>query len=219
MSGSNVKNHAVGECKRCLVRRRSALSAEMICDPCFRKEPKQKCSVCGTEKRFVADGGGVCPVCIRRRTAATNIECAKCGKGKPPAKPGGAYCKRCQKKVNYGNGTCSGCGKDKPYFMHKTKKLCNACARKYYAPNRLRRYVETVIIPSEYNLSLFRRFVELINWEKVTKRVHDRVRRFGNFLQTHKFRRPAYMGGDPYFEIRLNRGEASGCSFVSRSTW
>lgn len=73
---------------------------------------------------------------------------------------------------------------------HKTKKLCNACARKYYAPNRLRRYVETVSIPSEYNLSLFHRFVELINWEKVTKRVHDRVRRFGNFLQTHKFEGP-----------------------------
>ncbi len=189
MSGSNVRNHAVGDCKRCFIRRRSALSTEMICHPCYIKEPKAKCTVCGIEKRFVTDGGGVCPECIRRTTAPADIKCARCGKKKPPAKPGGEYCKPCQKKVNFGSGICSGCRQNKPY-QHKTDRLCNSCTLNRYAPKRLRRYLETVSISSEYNLSLFLRLTGLINWEKVNRRVYDRFRRFGRFLQSHKFEGP-----------------------------
>lgn len=189
MSGSKVRNHAVGECKRCLMRRRSRLSAEMICRPCYEKEPKAKCTACGKEKRFVTDGGGVCPECIRRTTPPADIECARCGKKKPPAKRSGEYCKPCQKKVNFGSGICSGCRKDKQY-KHKTDRLCYGCAWNRYAPKRLRRYVETVSISSEYNLSLFHRLTGLINWEKVNRHVYKRFRRFGRFLQSHKFEGP-----------------------------
>jgi len=31
----------------------------MICESCFVKEPKSRCLVCGKEKRFVIEGGGI----------------------------------------------------------------------------------------------------------------------------------------------------------------
>lgn len=99
------------------------------------------------------------------------------------------YCKPCQKKVNFGSGICSRCGKDKPY-LQKTDRLCNSCNLNRYLPKQLRRYVETVIISSEYNLSLFQRLTALINWEKVDVHVYNRFLRFGRFLQSHKFESP-----------------------------
>ena len=189
MNKANGRNHTVGECIRCLILRRSALATRTICEPCFRKEPKSRCLVCGREKRFVIDGGGVCPDCVRRKTQLAEIECARCGKRKPPANQLGKYCEFCQGRVNFGSGICSGCGKDKPY-IRKAKKLCNNCTLTLYAPNRLKRFIETITIPNEYNRSLFQHLVGLIDWAKVNNPVYARYKAFGRFLQRHEFAGP-----------------------------
>jgi len=189
LNKSNHRNRAVGECIRCLIVRRSFLAAKMICHPCFIKEQKNRCLVCGKEKRFVIDGGGVCPDCIRRNTGVTEIECVRCGKRKPPANQLGKYCEFCQGRVNFGRGICSGCGKDKPY-IRKTKKLCNNCTLTLYAPNRLKRFIETTRMSNEYNRSLFQHLVELIDWDRVNNQVLSRYKEFGRFLQRHEFAGP-----------------------------
>src|ERR1700682_5661636 len=115
LSQSHTGKRPVAKCKRCRQRRKTVLLGEMICEVCHRKEPKATCCVCGKEKRFVKDGAGLCPLCIRRALLLTEIECARCGRSKPVAKPYGAYCQDCQRIVNCGEGRCSRCGKDKPY--------------------------------------------------------------------------------------------------------
>ena len=189
MSGSTVKTPAIGECKRCLLRRKSVVSAKMICATCYLKEPKDKCTVCGKEKRFVMDGGGVCPTCIRRSTSPADIECTRCGKKKPPARRGGECCKLCDQKVSFGSGICSGCGKHKPY-KHKGDRLCQMCKGRRYAPRLLRSLLRRVRISNKYNDNLFRRLTEVINWENVDHNTYSRLYRFGRFLQGHTFEGP-----------------------------
>lgn len=161
----------------------------MICATCYLKEPKDTCTVCAKEKRFVMDGGGVCPKCIRRSTPPADIECTRCGEKKPPAKRGGEYCKPCQKKVSFGSGICSGCGKHKPY-KHKRDRLCHMCKSHRYAPIHLRSFLKRVRILNKYNDSLFRRLTEMINWEKVDHNAYCRLYSFGRFLQEHTFDGP-----------------------------
>lgn len=188
MSKAQIRIRPIVECKRCRKRRRTLLLGVMICPSCFNAEPKANCSSCGMEKRFVTDGGGVCPTCIRR-TAPTEIECVGCGKKKRPIKRGGKYCGPCQNRVRRGRGTCSSCKKDRPY-IHMTKKLCSRCVLNHWAPSRLRRYVETVNISHEYNLTLFRHLTGLIKWETVNEEKRSQLYDFGKFLQIHKFEEP-----------------------------
>jgi hypothetical protein len=189
LSDSTVKTPAIGECKCCLRRRKSVVSATMICTTCYLKEPKDKCTVCGKEKRFVMDGGGVCPKCIRRSASPADIECTRCGEKKTPAKRGGEYCKPCQKKISFGSGICSGCGKHKPY-EHKRDRLCLMCKKNRYAPRLLRSFLLRVRISNKYNDRLFRWLTEMINWEKVDHNTYSRLVRFGRFLQGHTFEGP-----------------------------
>jgi len=188
VSKGKIRIRPIVECKRCRKRRRTLLLGEMICPSCFKAEPKANCNICGLAKRFVTDGNGVCPTCIRR-TSTTEIECAGCGKKKRPAKRGGKYCGPCQNRVRRGRGICSSCKKDRPY-IHIAKKLCSRCALNYWAPSRLRRYVETVSISHEYNRTLFRHLTGVINWETVNEEVRRQLYDFGKFLQCHKFEEP-----------------------------
>ena len=192
MSKAQIKIRPIVECKRCQRRKITVLLGDRICPTCYQAEPKANCSICGLEKRFVTDGGGVCPKCIER-TSPTEIECAGCGKKKRPAKRFGTYCKPCQIRVKCGSGICSSCKKDGQYRPY-TNKLCNKCALNYWAPSRLRRYVETVSISDEYNLTLFRHLTGLINWETVNEEVHIQLYDFGKFLQCHKFEEPLTLG-------------------------
>ena len=43
----------------------TVLLGEMICPTCYQAEPKTRCSICGLEKRFVADGGGTAHSALR----------------------------------------------------------------------------------------------------------------------------------------------------------
>jgi hypothetical protein len=49
-------------------------------------------------------------------------------------------------------------------------------------------------ITNEYNLTLFRRLVELINWATVNERTWNRFHEFGLFLQSHQFDEPLTWG-------------------------
>ena len=60
----------------------------------------------------------------------------------------------------------------------------------YWAPSRLRRYVETVSISDEYNRTLFRHLTGLINWETVKEAERSQFYEFGKFLQCYKFEEP-----------------------------
>ena len=71
-----------------------------------------------------------------------------------------------------------------------TKKLCSRCVLNHWAPSRLRRYVETVNISHEYNLTLFRHLTGLIKWETVNEEKRSQLYDFGKFLQIHKFEEP-----------------------------
>lgn len=71
-----------------------------------------------------------------------------------------------------------------------TKKLCSRCVLNHWAPSRLRRYVETVNISHEYNLTLFHHLTGLINWETVNEEKRSQLYDFGKFLQCHKFEEP-----------------------------
>lgn len=185
MSRSDGKNWAIGECMRCRVRRKSFLSTKMICESCFKKEPKSSCLVCGKEKRFVIEGGGVCPACTRRNTQPTEIECTRCGKKRSPANRLGQYCERCLTRINFGGGICSGCGKDRQYYQ-KAKKLCSSCTANLSAPTRLRTLIETISISNEYNRSLFQLLAGLIEWQKSNENMYVRLKAFGRFLQRHE---------------------------------
>ena len=191
MSQSHTGKRPVVKCKRCRQRRKTVLLGEMICEVCHRKEPKATCGVCGKEKRFVKDG--LCPLCVRRAILLTKIECARCGRSKPVAKPYGAYCQDCQRIVNCGEGRCSRCGKDKPY-VHRKDKICRRCNLNRHAPKRLQRYLETVRITNEYNLTLFRHLAGLINWATVNERTWNRFHEFAVFLQSHQFDGPLTWG-------------------------
>lgn len=183
-----IRIRPIVECKRCRRRKMTVLLGEMICPTCYQAEPRAQCSICGLEKRFVTDGGGVCPKCIQR-TSPTEIECARCGKKKQPAKRGGKYCRPCQERLKCGRGICSSCKKDRQY-RHPGNKLCNRCALNYWAPSRLRKYVETASISDEYNRTLFRHLTGLINWETVNEELRVKLYDFGKFLQCHKFEEP-----------------------------
>jgi hypothetical protein len=74
------------------------------------------------------------------------------------------------------------------------KKLCYRCALNHWAPNRLRRYVETVSISHEYNLTLFRHLTGLINWKLVNEENRIQFCDLGKFLQCHKFEEPLTWG-------------------------
>ena len=180
-------------CTRCHQMRRTVLLCVMICGECRRKEPKANCSVCGRFRRFLTDGSGICPDCVRRATLPATIECTKCGKVKPPAKVNGKYCAQCQKRVNRGVGMCSCCEKEKPY-VHKEDKLCSLCNLNRHAGKRLKKFIDTVVIPNEYSLRLFQCLVATINWETVNENVYFRVRSFGKFLQRHHFASPLTWG-------------------------
>lgn len=130
----------------------------------------------------------MCPKCIRT-SRAIEIECAGCGKKKRPGKRGGKYCAPCQARVSCGRGICSNCKKDRLY-RHRVNKLCKSCTLNYWAPNRLRKYVERVSISHEYNRTLFSRLTELINWETVDEEERSQLYEFGKFLQSHKFEEP-----------------------------
>ena len=136
------------------------------------------------------------------------VECAQSALGEPhlarlnvpgagrkngQRKRGGKYCKPCQRRVRCGRGKCSSCKKDRPY-IHMAKKLCYRCALNHWAPNRLRRYVETVSISHEYNLTLFRHLTGLINWKMVNEEDRSQFCEFGKFLQCHKFEEPLTWG-------------------------
>lgn len=211
LSKTKTRIRPIGECKRCSKQRVIVLSTVMICQPCYKIEPKAYCGVCGWEKRFVTDGAGICPDCIKRiskrDSRPTEIECAKCGKTKPPAKPDGDYCKLCQRNLDYGHGRCSGCGKDKPY-RNKRDNLCGWCYVNRLAPRSLRRYLERVSITNEYNLTLFRHLTALINWERVNEEDRLRFSDFGKFLQSHQFEGPLSWASI----LKLN-SELSGAKF------
>jgi hypothetical protein len=179
----------MAECSRCRKLRRTVLPWEMICQNCHRNEPKSKCGVCGKERRFVVESAGVCHECVMRAARRTEIECAKCGKSKPPSRLYGDYCSVCQWKVNCGKGTCSACGKDKAY-AHKEYQLCRQCNLNRLARRRIQRYVETVSITNKYSLTLFHHFIGLINCERVNEVTRLRVYEFGGFLQNHQFNGP-----------------------------
>ena len=206
MSKPKIKIRPIVECKRCRKSRPTLLLWVMICESCYLNEPKTNCGVCGKEKRFVTDGGGICPKCTRA-SVPTEIECAGCGKKKRPAKRGGKYCKQCQMRVNFGRGVCSGCTRDQNY-THKTKRLCGRCALNHWAPNRLRTFIETIRISDEYNLALFRHLTGLINWKSVNEEDRFQIYDFGRFLQSHKFEEPLSWGS-----IRKLRTALSGASF------
>lgn len=184
----------------------------MICDSCYRNEPKSKCGVCGKEKRFVVEGAGVCPRCVMRVARRTEIECAKCRKSKPSAKLYGNYCSLCQWKINCGKGRCLGCDKDKAY-VHQKFKLCRHCNLNRIAPRRMQGYVETFSISNEYNLSLFHYVIGLINCERVNEETRLRVQEFDTFLQGHQFNGPltwesiaeliTTLAGKKYARVRL----------------
>ena len=84
---------------------------------------------------------------------------------------------------------CSSCKKDRPY-IHMAKKLCSRCVLNHWAPSRLRRYVETVSISHEYNLTLFRHLSERIDWELINEDKRSQLYDFGKFLQCHKVEEP-----------------------------
>lgn len=179
----------MAECDRCHQMLRTILRGVTICEYCYRKEPKANCGVCGRLRRFVTDGSGVCPDCVRRAALPGTIECARCGKEKPPARLHGEYCVQCQKRVNRGEGVCSCCGREKPY-VHKKDKLCCLCNLNRHARKRLKRFVDTVVIDDKYNRRLLDCVVGTINWEMVDENVYLRVRSFGTFLQAHHFEGP-----------------------------
>jgi hypothetical protein len=178
----------VVECSRCRKQGRTARLGELICNSCYQSEPRANCSVC-KEKRHLPYGSSVCRICIRRAARPAPIECAKCRKNKPPAKLGGDYCYGCQWEVNCDKGRCSGCNKDKVY-RDKKYELCHRCNVNRHAPRRLEKYLETVSIPNEYNLTLFHHFIGLISCERVTEETFLGVRALGIFLQTHQFNSP-----------------------------
>jgi len=84
---------------------------------------------------------------------------------------------------------CSCCGKEKPY-VHKEDKLCSLCNLNRHSGKRLKRFIDTVVIPSEYSLRLLQCLVATINWETVDQNVYFRIRRFGKFLQRHHVESP-----------------------------
>jgi hypothetical protein len=96
--------------------------------------------------------------------------------------------------VYRGKGQCSGCGKDREYALKK-EKLCQSCYMNRDAARSLKGYVETVNIPNEYNRSLFRHLVPLINWETADEKTRLRFRHFGRFLQRHQFKGPLTWEG------------------------
>jgi hypothetical protein len=195
----HVRDRPMVECMRCHKQRRTLLLRQMICDGCYNNEPKTKCGVCGKEKRFVAEGAGVCPECVVRATKGDEIECARCGKSKPASKPFGVYCSLCQWKINCGKGRCSCCNKEKPY-VHQEFKLCRRCNLNRVAPRRLQRYLGTVSISNEDNLTLFHDLIALIKRERINDETLLRVREFGTFLQTHQFPNP--LTGESILELR-----------------
>jgi hypothetical protein len=199
---ANTRKFPVVECKRCRNRRKTLLVGQMICQTCHVKEPKTNCGVCGKQKRFVTDGAGVCPACVKRATQPVEIECAKCGRTKLLAKPGGEYCKPCQKKVNCGEGKCTGCGKVKQFILKK-ERLCNGCYMTRYAPRGLQKCLDTMSISNEYNLTLFRHLVGSIKCERVDEEDRRRFSEFGRFLQSHHFDGPLTWG-NPRTTIRIS---------------
>ncbi len=207
-----MRKRRVGECMRCGQHRRSVLLWEMICQRCYVEEPKATCGVCGKQKRFVTDAAGVCPKCIRKAALPTEIECARCGRKRRPAKAHGRQCGPCQIRESRGRGVCSGCARNRLYF-HKKDKLCSSCTVDRYAETKLRRDLESVSISNDYNLTLFHHLVERINWPAVTDQVRRRLSAFAKFLQSHRFDSPltwdsiqkisAELPGPKYYYVRL----------------
>lgn len=171
MRRAKTREFPVAECKRCRRRLKIVSLERMICQTCHKHEPKAICGVCSLEKRFLTEGAGVCPDCVKKARRCTEVECARCGRTKPLAKLGGEYCKPCQTKVNRGEGRCSGCGKDKQYVLKKAK-LCNRCYTIGYAPRGLQKNLETVSISNEYNRTLFSHLVGLIEGILLCDPVH-----------------------------------------------
>lgn len=208
----HVKDRPVVECTRCHKQRRTLLLSQMICEGCYRNEPKAKCGICGKARRFVADGAGVCPKCVVRATQCSGIECPKCGKSNPLAKPNGVYCSLCQWKINCGVGRCSCCDKEKPY-AHQALKLCRRCNLNRVAPRRLKKNLDSVSISNECNLALFQDLIGLIKEERVIEETRVRISEFGRFLQTHQFPEPltaasilelrTTLPGKKYARVRL----------------
>jgi hypothetical protein len=174
------------ECKRCGKSRRTVLLGDRLCRPCHRREPKAKCDLCGKERRFVTAGAGLCPNCVKRAARPIEIECAKCGRIKPPATAHGIYCQSCNRFVSRGADICSGCGKKKS-LANKRDNLCSGCNKDQGAPRKLQRLLDTLIISKKYNLTLFRYLVGHINWEKVDGETYARFKEFASFLQGHNF--------------------------------
>lgn len=61
-----IRIRPIVECNRCHRRKITKLLGEMICSTCYEAEPRAQCSICGLEKRFVTDEGGVCLKCLRK---------------------------------------------------------------------------------------------------------------------------------------------------------
>lgn len=189
LSQQHGRDRPVAECKRCRKLRRTILLGQMICKGCYKNEPKAKCGVCGKASRFVADGAGVCPKCVVRATRCNGIDCPRCGKSSPLAKPYGVYCSLCQWKINCDMGKCSCCNKEKPY-AHKALKLCRRCNLNRVAPRRLKKNLDSISISNEYNPALFQDLIALIKEERVNEETRVRISEFGKFLQTHQFHEP-----------------------------
>lgn len=205
MSKAHTRKRPVVECKRCHKRRKTVLLDQMICQACHGKEPKTSCGVCGQQKRFVMEGSGVCPACVKGATLPIEKECGRCRRIKPLAKPGGEYCKPCQRKVNCGEGKCSGCGKVKQFILKK-ERLCSGCQMNRYAPRGLQKCLDTVSISNEYNLTLFRHLVGSIKWEAVDEEDRRRFTEFGRFLQSHRFDGPLTWGSILKLQSELRGG-------------
>jgi hypothetical protein len=162
----------------------------MICQTCYKHEPKRLCAECGEQRKFVTEAtGGVCPDCIKRAARSAKAQCAGCERTERLAKLGGQYCKPCQKKANRQYGKCSSCGKDGRYAVKK-EKLCFHCYMNRCAPRRLQKLFKTVRLPNEYNQTLFDHLAGSIDCEKADEETCRQVLKFISFLKIYRFDSP-----------------------------
>ncbi|MFL6119670.1 hypothetical protein [Actinophytocola sp.] len=110
-----------------------------LCHTCLTKtrEP-EPCARCGTTRLVLtrlADGGGLCGTCARRRDT-----CVACGEHKPVhgLAPEGALCRRCYPTHPVSMRACRECGVVERLFHHD---LCTRCA--------CRRKLHDLLTPSE----------------------------------------------------------------------
>ena len=99
-----ITNGAVDQihCMTCGKPCHSVLKHRIVCEPCYRREPKAYCSGCKQTRRDVSPTTGICAHC-----AAKSSTCSACGRPCQSAQRSRIICQPCYKRLP--RARCSRC--------------------------------------------------------------------------------------------------------------